>query len=66
MNELVPPSLSITLRYCTFGCYAGTSLYIQPGMTPAKEDDIPQPKADPGPRHLTNALIVLERSEVEK
>lgn len=66
LADLVPPSLSITLRYCTFGSYAGTSVSIQPGMTPAKEGDIPQPKADPGPRHLTNVMLVLERAEAEK
>jgi hypothetical protein len=30
-------------------------------MTPAKEGDVPQVKSNPGPRHLSNILLVLER-----
>ena len=65
LDDLVPPSLSITLRSCVFSSYAGTTVTIQPGMTPAKEGDVPQVKPNPGPRHLSNILLIFERDTGE-
>lgn len=63
LADVVPPSFAITLRYCMFGSYAGSTVTIMPGMTPAKEGDIPQPIPNPGPIHLMNVMLVLERDE---
>jgi len=65
LDDLVPPSLLITLRSCVFSSYAGTTTTIQPGMTPAMEGDVPQLKPNPGPRHLSNILLIFERDTGE-
>lgn len=61
LDELVPPSHLVTVRYRIFGCFSGTGSDVFPGYYPPDDKDVSRVKEQKGDMHLLNVMIVLEK-----
>lgn len=61
LEELVPPSHHVTVRYRIFGCFSGTGTDVFPGYYPPDDKEVSRVKEQKGDLHLLNVMVVLEK-----